>query len=389
MPKCIRVNVRSLANTKAVRRERRNGRDKIIVPSATLPDDVVMNGIMYPADEIEGDFEKGTGYRTLNGKLAPFGHPTIEGAFVSASHPDGLAAAWIGAHNENVRREVGSDGRSRVLLDKVIDVARAKESDGGKAVLDAIEKGEPIHTSTGLIGNVEDAPEGSPYKMIMRNMVFDHDAILIGEEGAATPDDGVGIFVNSKGEEEQIEVVNSVLEDAERELDWAVDMAARAVERMERIPLLDRIKSAIKEAVTGSEREPSANKGEADMAVTDEQFSALSAKVNAIEESLKPEKLGEVIGNAVTEAIKPVKEHVDQIEANQKAATEAKRTEAINTLTKGGEWTEEELKDMTLPALNKLVEKSKPGKAAALNGAYNGGGGDAPAFKLPKGEEAA
>ena len=49
----VRVNVRSLANVKAVRKEKRNGRDVVIVPSATLPDDVVMNGIRYPAEEIE------------------------------------------------------------------------------------------------------------------------------------------------------------------------------------------------------------------------------------------------------------------------------------------------------------------------------------------------
>jgi hypothetical protein len=48
----VRVNVRSLANMKAVRKEKRNGRDVVIVPSATLPDNVIMNGILYPADEI-------------------------------------------------------------------------------------------------------------------------------------------------------------------------------------------------------------------------------------------------------------------------------------------------------------------------------------------------
>ena len=49
----VRVNVRTLANVKAARKEKRNGRDVMIVPSATLPDNVVMNGIMYPAEEID------------------------------------------------------------------------------------------------------------------------------------------------------------------------------------------------------------------------------------------------------------------------------------------------------------------------------------------------
>ena len=43
----VRVNIRCLANTAAIRREKRNGRDVIVVPSATMPDDVIMNGIRY------------------------------------------------------------------------------------------------------------------------------------------------------------------------------------------------------------------------------------------------------------------------------------------------------------------------------------------------------
>lgn len=39
----VRVNIRTLANAGAIRREKRNGRDVVIVPSATLPDNIVMN----------------------------------------------------------------------------------------------------------------------------------------------------------------------------------------------------------------------------------------------------------------------------------------------------------------------------------------------------------
>src|SRR5690606_39194565 len=65
----VRVNVRSVANTAAIRREKRNGRDVIIVPSATLPDNVVMNGILYPAEEIAKSF------KGLERTPAPLGHP--------------------------------------------------------------------------------------------------------------------------------------------------------------------------------------------------------------------------------------------------------------------------------------------------------------------------
>ena len=359
MGKHVRVNIRTMANMASIRRERRNGRDKIIVPSATLPDGVVMNGIIYPAEEIE------KGFMSLNNTYAPLGHPTVNGMFVSASDPEGINIGWIGAHNENVRRENG-----RVLLDKVIDVARANESVGGRSVLEAIEKGTPIHTSTGLFCDLE-ASTDDAYDFIARNMAFDHDAILLGEDGAATPDQGVGMMVNAKGEESQIDVINSVFEDFEREMDWAADMALRAAERLERVPVMDRIKSAIMDAVRGAEREPSANIGEADM--TDKaQFDALSAKVDAITESQNG--IGETIANAVTAAMKPLTDNLAEMQANQTAKDKAELDGYVATIIKANILDADSAAELTLNAARKLAANAKPGTAAALNGAFGGTG---------------
>ena len=352
MGKHVRVNIRTMANMASIRRERRNGRDKIIVPSATLPDGVVMNGISYPAEEIE------KGFMSLNNTYAPLGHPTVNGMFVSASDPEGINIGWIGAHNENVRRENG-----RVLLDKVIDVARANESVGGRSVLEAIEKGTPIHTSTGLFCDLE-ASTDDAYDFIARNMAFDHDAILLGEDGAATPDQGVGMMVNAKGEESQIDVINSVFEDFEREMDWAA-------ERLERVPVMDRIKSAILDAVRGAGREPSANIGEADM--TDKaQFDALSAKVDAITESQNG--IGETIANAVTAAMKPLTDNLAEMQANQTAKDKAELDGYVAKIVKANILDADDAAELTLNAARKLAHNAKPGTAAALNGAFGGTG---------------
>lgn len=358
MNKQVRVNIRATANTAGIRRERRNGRDKIIVPSATLPDDIIMNGIKYPAEEIEKSFA------SLNNTPAPLGHPTINGKFVSASDPEGINIGWIGAHNENARRENG-----RVFIDKVIDVARANECEGGKAVLEAINKGEPIHTSTGLLCNLDD-PDGDDHEHIARNMFFDHDAILLGEAGAATPEQGVGMLVNGKGEEVEIEVINSALEDAERELDWAVDHLARALERRERVPMLERMKTALIEAFTPM-RELNETPGKEKL-MDKEQFDALSAKVNALSEA--HEKLGETIANAVTEAVKPLVDAQAEMKANQEAKDKAELEGHIEAIVKANILDEESAKELTLNAARKLAEKAKPGKAAALNGAFGGEG---------------
>ena len=359
MGKHVRVNIRTIANMASIRKERRNGRDKIVVPSATLPDGIVMNGISYPAEEIE------KGFMSLNNTYAPLGHPTVNGMFVSASDPEGINIGWIGAHNENVRRENG-----RVLLDKVIDVARANESVGGRSVLEAIEKGTPIHTSTGLFCDLE-ASTDDAYEFIARNMAFDHDAILLGEEGAATPEQGVGMMVNAKGEESKIDVINSVFEDFEREMDWAADMALRAAERLERVPVMERIKSAIMEAVRGAGREPSANTGEADM--TDKaQFDALSAKVDALTESQNG--IGEKIANAVTAAMKPLTDNLAEMQANQTAKDAAELAGYVAKIVKANILDAESAAELTLNAARNLADKAKPGTATALNGAFGGNG---------------
>ena len=99
----VRVNIRTAVNSSKIRRERRDGRDVIVVPSATLPDGVVMNGVRYPAEEISKSFA------SLDGTPAPLGHPTLNGSFVSASDPRGMVRGFVGAWNENVRQEGGRE----------------------------------------------------------------------------------------------------------------------------------------------------------------------------------------------------------------------------------------------------------------------------------------
>lgn len=368
--KQIRVNIRSAVNAAAIRRERRDGRDVVIVPSATLPDGVVMNGIRYPADEIAKSFA------TLEGTPAPLGHPTMNGSFVSASDPRGMVRGFVGAWNENVRQEGG-----RVFMDKVIDVAFANQIDGGKAVLHAIEKGEPIHTSTGLLCKLEacNGEQQDGAKHVARNMLFDHDAILIGEDGAATPEQGVGMLVNKAiGDDgNEIEVINSAFDDAERELEWAAESALRAAERLARVPLLDRIKTAIKDAL-GAEREQPLNSVENDMPITDEQFNKLSETVNTLSESMKG--VGDLVANAVKEAIKPITDNLTEVQNAQKAAADAEKADLVNKVVKANLLSEDVAKGLTPAALKELAAKAMPGKAAALNAGGFGGGNSSDEF---------
>lgn len=181
-----RVNLRTLVDNSAIRHETIDGRDHIVVPSYTLPDDVVMNGGLYPHDEIEAS------YRSLEGTLAPMGHPQVNGEYVSATHPIAINAYHVGAFNRNVQRR-----GNRVYLEKVVDVATARQSPKGQALLDAINAGQPIHTSTGIWMKRDFAANGDGYEWTAREMEFDHDAILLDQPGAATPEQGVGMMVNT------------------------------------------------------------------------------------------------------------------------------------------------------------------------------------------------
>lgn len=191
----MQINVTTRVNASAIRREKHNGRDHWIVPSYTLPGNVIMNGGLYPASEID------THYQGLEGTLAPLGHPQVNGAFVSAFSPEGLNVGYIGAWNRNAKKS-----GSRIYVEKWIDVEVAKRTDDGNRLLErleALEKGDdvpPIHTSVAVFleqmeANEEQKAQGAEW--VAKFHSIDHDAILLDEVGAATPEKGVGMMINA------------------------------------------------------------------------------------------------------------------------------------------------------------------------------------------------
>lgn len=184
----LRVNAYTAVDNTKIRRETVDGRDYIIVPSATLPPNIVMNGILYPAEETLRT------HKQLEGKLAPLGHPkNAAGEWISAGDPIAIHANHAGAFNRNVTIDPGT---GRVMVEKWIDVEFANASARGPELLAAIEAEQPIHTSIAIWLAVEPVAEGLPYSGRARYLAIDHDAILLGEPGAASPEDGVGLFVN-------------------------------------------------------------------------------------------------------------------------------------------------------------------------------------------------
>lgn len=203
----ITVNILSIINKSSkITKEIINNKEHYIIRDVVpVIDDVVMNNGLYPKEEIDKS------YSSINGNLMPIGHPNIDGQFVSASNAKAINAYYGGAWAENVHKD-----QDKVLLDCYVDIEFAKNHEKGKQLLerlDAMFNGEdvnPIHVSTGLILNKvykTGKSKGKKYDWVATNMQFDHVAILLNEQGAATPEEGVGIFVNSEGEH-QIEYAN-------------------------------------------------------------------------------------------------------------------------------------------------------------------------------------
>lgn len=363
------VHVR--CNAGKVSRVKREGRETLILPSYAAKADTVLNNILYPKDELEAS------YATLDRTPAPFGHPVVNGNFIPAKDPEAMARTSIFAWNENARW----DG-DRIALDVVIDEARAKESENGRRVLEAIANEEPIATSTGLLCSLEPATD-KPYQSIARQMEFDHVAILLDEAPAIAPDQGVGIFVNSASD--KIKVINSSLdEQLDQEIEWALDSVARAVERKAQRektrPVFERIKSAILEALGSEGRDPATNRKDADM--TDKaQFDELSQRVNALTESTVTK---DDLTNALAEAMKPLVDAQAEIKANQDAKDKADHDVLVNKVVEAKieGFAKDVAEKMDAAALNALLTMhgAQNKKAAPLSGGFAINAGDEDSF---------
>ncbi|MDF3917510.1 DUF2213 domain-containing protein [Salinicola salarius] len=353
-------------NASQIKKEIINGEEHYRIPSATLPDDCVMNGGLYSAAEIEAS------YKGLEGTPAPLGHPKVGNQFVPARSPHAINKHWIGAWNENVRREGG-----RVLLDKVVNIRVANQTAEGRELIQAIEKQEPIHTSTGLELEIKVAngeSKGKRYTWSAHNMQFDHDAILIGEPGAATPEEGVGMFVNAAGDEAEVLHANvEFSDDEEYEIAAAAEhilrIADRAEKREQNKGRLDKLVTAIKSAFGGAQSESSqtttanAKAPEGDMSLTKEDV------ISAVNEAMKTRD------EQITSLVNGQKEQgetIKALKANADAAAKAESAKLDEKLKANG-WTDAELEGMTANAKQKVVNSLQPRDGFHINAGFGGG----------------
>ncbi|MCY0496922.1 DUF2213 domain-containing protein [Klebsiella pneumoniae] len=204
------IHVKSLAiNASNISTTTINDQEHYVIRGAVpIVDDIVMNGGLYPAEEINNS------YQTMEGKLMPLPHPMVDGKYVSANDPRAINSYHVGAWAQNV-----SKSGDQVVMDVYINKAVAETKPDGKRLINRLDEmiagtnTDPIHLSTGLLTNKERKSGESKqkkYSWIARNMQFDHIAILLDEPGAGTPEEGVGMFVNADGQEGEVETASLV-----------------------------------------------------------------------------------------------------------------------------------------------------------------------------------
>ena len=184
-------------NASNIRRESRDGVEHIIIRSFTLPPDIVMNDIAYLTEDRDKAVE------LFNRTPVTIEHPEINGQYVSAADPQTDMDFRFGAWNENAH--ITDD--NRVALDKVINVQKALLVPQGKRLMDRLDEIEansgarPLHTSIGVYIDTQEVEptvngRGQKYSLVAKDLWPDHDAILLDNVGASTPDQGTGIFPN-------------------------------------------------------------------------------------------------------------------------------------------------------------------------------------------------
>lgn len=199
------IHVKSLAiNASNISTTTINDQEHYVIRGAVpIVDDIVMNGGLYPAEEINNS------YQTMERKLMPIGHPMVNGKYVSANDPQAVNDYYAGAWAQNV-----SKANDKVVMDVYVNKAVADTKPDGKRLIQRLDdmisgnNADPIHVSTGLLLNKEQKAGESKqkkYSWVAHNMQFDHIAILLDEPGAGTPDEGVGMFVNADGQEADVE----------------------------------------------------------------------------------------------------------------------------------------------------------------------------------------
>ena len=211
----VRTNLRSVLSANAeytARREVHNGRTHLVAPVIIMVEGVHAGNhgpLYHPVEEL------GAAVDAWNGRPVTISHPKSGGEHVSVSQPGILQRYGVG-NVLDVHME-GDQLRGWIWVDETKLQQKSPEAHR------VIERGEPLEVSAGLFSEDEQIGgqwNDETYNAISRNHRPDHLALLPGEVGACSWDDGCGVRANMKGGNNEMKKdENSQLLDKEQYLE--------------------------------------------------------------------------------------------------------------------------------------------------------------------------
>lgn len=337
------VNISTLVANSEIRTEVVEGISFTVLPSRTLPPNIVMNGILYDEKDVEAKIG------TLDGSPVTISHPVINGRFADAYEPISQAKFGLGGAFNKVR---GKADDGSWIVEKYIPTEQLHNTERGKKLAEAIKGKKPIHTSTGVYLTRE--PEigtnaaGQEYQYRAKIDKFNHDAILLNGVGAATPEQGVGIFVNSDGEQEETEVMYvNAYDDKELEGQFEIKVKGSMLERF-----LEFMKTVVKSEP--SDESQTVNSNREGNEVDETKVSEMIANALAAQEAKSAEVIKQAIDGAVAAALA----------ANAQTQAEAEKAQLVEQVVNAKLLPEDAAKECGVTALKAMLEGNSQGQPA-------------------------
>lgn len=337
------VNVSTIVVNREIRTEELEGMSFTVLPSRTLPPNIVMNGILYDEKDVEAKIG------TLDGSPVTISHPVINGRFADAYEPISQAKFGLGGAFNKVR---GKADDGSWIVEKYIPTEQLHNTERGKKLAEAIKGKKPIHTSTGVYLTRE--PEigtnaaGQEYQYRAKIDKFNHDAILLNEVGAATPEQGVGIFVNADGEQEETEVMYvNAYDDKELEGQFEIKVKGSMLERF-----LEFMKTVVKSEP--SDVSQTVNSNREGNEVDETKVNEMIANALAAQEAKSAEVIKQAIDGAVAAALA----------ANAQTQAEAEKAQLVEQVVNAKLLPEDAAKECGIAALKAMLEGNSQGQPA-------------------------
>ena len=181
-----------VANNYTVREETLDGTPHLVFPVVMMVEGVhdgSQGAVLHQESELSQTVE------AWNGIPVTISHPMDGEVHISANSPSVLDESAVG-RIFNTIYSGGLRAEAWINVEKIIE----KSPEAYEAILNC----QPMEVSVGVFNDTEEAQEGAKwngeiYGHIASNYKPDHLALLPGEEGACSWDDGCGLRVNKKG----------------------------------------------------------------------------------------------------------------------------------------------------------------------------------------------